>query len=502
MSPKIFDKTFSARLDDCLSNAFLRMVLAGLCGLCASELIAQPSELPVSAALMQASTSSRFFGGATFDDGITYTKCFDAGEVIDIDALIEVESEHVGSSGSLYVIAEADNGLFFLAESGFDSWDGNIDTLQPVMSKTLVQQEELKIVDDLVFAAAGINDASIRFFLAYASDLVPDELYYSSVPISLVIREGYARSPSSQLTPAEFPYAGVDACKPYNVRVTEALVYGSGPIAAPTSQNVDLLLDLYEPDVELSGHSVPLMVIIPGGGFVAVSRAQSELVSFAEEFARQGYIVISLDYRLSPQLPILSQDFELLKSALQVGPAAESLALGMVAASEDALLATKWIVTTVAQQGVSVPGIGLLGSSAGAVTALNLAYALDNFGISVPDMKVVVGLWGSLLMDRSRGDMIAADDAPVIMVHGTADARVDYEKGSLAIANRAMQIGLPYELISNVGKGHSFNENLLHSTESFPNSGTTQFQRIVDFVNTAMLNEECLRQAGSIELCQ
>jgi dipeptidyl aminopeptidase/acylaminoacyl peptidase len=97
---------------------------------------------------------------------------------------------------------------------------------------------------------------------------------------------------------------------------------------------------------------------------------------------------------------------------------------------------------------------------------------------------------------------MTVDEAPVILVHGTADTVVDYETGSLRIANRAAAIGLPYELIANLGAGHSFSEMDLFALETMPGSGVTQAQRIIDFIGVALLAPECLRDQGVIDACE
>ena len=79
---------------------------------------------------------------------------------------------------------------------------------------------------------------------------------------------------------------------------------------------------------------------------------------------------------------------------------------------------------------------------------------------------------------------------------------VIYETGSLAIANRATEIGLSHELIVSEGAGHGFAVNKLDSSESFPGSGFTKRQRVLDFVNAAMLQPDCVRSSSSIDPCK
>jgi hypothetical protein len=169
---------------------------------------------------------------------------------------------------------------------------------------------------------------------------------------------------------------------------------------------------------------------------------------------------------------------------------------------EDTAASVGWLHETAAANDSRIDGVALLGASAGAVTVLNLAYVIDDLGIPRPAIAAVVALWGAMgLVYDPTLSVMSVDEAPVILVHGTADTVVDYETGSLRIANRAAQIGLPYELIANVGAGHSFSEMDLFVLETMPGSGVTQAQRIIDFIGVALLASDCLRQQGVIDAC-
>ena len=58
------------------------------------------------------------------------------------------------------------------------------------------------------------------------------------------------------------------------------------------------------------------MVIIHGGGFKGGTRTKEELVDYAERFAAQGYLAISIDYRVSGQVPELNPQFASLYTQL------------------------------------------------------------------------------------------------------------------------------------------------------------------------------------------
>ena len=87
------------------------------------------------------------------------------------------------------------------------------------------------------------------------------------------------------------------------------------------------------------------------------------------------------------------------------------------------------------------------------------------------------------------------------MIHGTADPTVDYVTGSLRTAALATGVGLPHELITNVGAGHGYGENDVFVLETFPGSGQTQAERLYQFLAVALLAGDCLRQESVIDNC-
>jgi acetyl esterase/lipase len=302
--------------------------------------------------------------------------------------------------------------------------------------------------------------------------------------------------------PASGGYYGVDPNGSYDVRTTRAIVYTRALIDSNDPQPIDLHLDLFEPDIDLTGSEVPAVVMLHGGGFTKGTRNHGQIQKFGGEFARQGFIAVSIDYRLIPQDPVLGANAQDALDALGIPPSSDSFARAQLAAVEDTAASVGWLHETAAANDSRIDGVALLGASAGAVTVLNLAYVIDDLGIPRPAIAAVVALWGAMgLVYDPTLSVMSVDEAPVILVHGTADTVVDYETGSLRIANRAAQIGLPYELIANVGAGHSFSEMDLFVLETMPGSGVTQAQRIIDFIGVALLASDCLRQQGVIGAC-
>ena len=373
----------------------------------------------------------------------------------------------------------------------FHPWDGLQDSLEPFATKTLQATETISVLDQVQFGPAGIEQGELVIYIGY--ELISDlnKIYFSATPLRVNIVPGAVASRSE--------YVGVDSCSPYAVKRTSAIVYDTGTITQPATAEFDLLLDLFVPDVVLSGESVPSMVIVHGGGFQGGTRDKDELVDYAERFAAQGYLAISIDYRVAPQVPELNSQFTSLYNQL-VTTEVETEALqglGMFSAMEDTLKALAWLENYSQEQGFEISALGLLGGSAGAVTSLNVGYGLNDYGFAVPEFKVVVNHWGNLLIDQeSSKPSITADEAALISVHGTEDPTVLYS-GSVEIHARADEVGLTNELMTSEGAGHGFDANRLWDSESFEGSGYTKGERILNFVNAAMRTSSSPHEGGT-----
>lgn len=66
----------------------------------------------------------------------------------------------------------------------------------------------------------------------------------------------------------------------------------------------ELLMDIYEPVVEV-GTELPVIINIHGGGLIDGNKNLSE--GFCRQFAKRGYLVCSLEYRLIPAVRVYEQ---------------------------------------------------------------------------------------------------------------------------------------------------------------------------------------------------
>ena len=150
---------------------------------------AQLPELASPATASGIATTARFFGGATADNGSTYTNSFAYDAAIDIDLEIQVEASHVNTVGNLYAIVIWDESYFVRDENGaFQLWDLSIENfLAASPAKTLQASERISIVDDVAFGPAGVSDTSLGFIVAYDTMAVANEFFFNGVSLSVTI---------------------------------------------------------------------------------------------------------------------------------------------------------------------------------------------------------------------------------------------------------------------------------------------------------------------------
>jgi acetyl esterase/lipase len=211
------------------------------------------------------------------------------------------------------------------------------------------------------------------------------------------------------------------------------LVYGSA-VDRWTNQPVTLRLDLYEPPGD-AAPARPAVVVIHGGGFTGGNKSDPQMVALANVFARRGFVAISIAYRLAPpNTPITPQVVQ--------------------DAMEDGKAAVRWLRANAATLRLDTDRIATCGTSAGAYTALAMAYVPGEGNSGNPGWPshhhAVIDLWGAL----QDATVIDRGEPPVCIVHGTNDTTVPYAR-ALQIVQRAQAIGHPYELHPLQGAGHA-----------------------------------------------
>jgi len=207
--------------------------------------------------------------------------------------------------------------------------------------------------------------------------------------------------------------------------VQSDIQYGSA-VNRYTQQTERLMLDLYAPRGDTST-SRAVMVVVHGGGFHGGSKSDPQYVKLADDYARRGYVAISIDYRLRSKT-------------------ASTTHQTMIDASHDFKASVRWLRKNATTLGIDTTRIACTGGSAGGTTILEAGYGSAGEGSSgnpgySSEVYSIGNLWGHLY----NVSEVAAGEPSLISVHGTNDPVVPYQK-SVALAARATAVGIPNEL--------------------------------------------------------
>ena len=196
---------------------------------------------------------------------------------------------------------------------------------------------------------------------------------------------------------------------------------------------------------------VPGLIFIHGGSRSAGSRKDNGV--YCRHFAQKGYVVATIDYRLSGEAPF-------------------------PAAIQDVNCAIRWMRANAARLGVDPNRIGLVGGSTGAHLAMLAAYSADkgdaelqgtggNPGVSTR-VQALVDLYGPNNLARARNpamlaflqgktaaeapelyakaspiNYVSKDSPPTLILHGTIDGLVPVTQSD-NLAARLSEQGVPY----------------------------------------------------------
>lgn len=240
------------------------------------------------------------------------------------------------------------------------------------------------------------------------------------------------------------------------VTVTNDVSYGSAVDQLGTT--VDLKLDVYQPTGDTATLR-PAIVWVHGGSFSSGNKTSPELVIEANSMAKKGYVNVSIDYRLYPPGCSASSGGSQIKCVQAI-----------IDAQYDAQAAVRFLRKNAATYKIDPDRIAIGGTSAGAITALNVGANAEDPGTSgnpgfSSSVKGAVALSGAKLL----GNPQTTGDAASLMFHGTADPLVPYQ-WAVNTLNEATAAGLVSYLTTYPGEGHvPFNhyEQILAETTNF-----------------------------------
>jgi predicted esterase len=246
----------------------------------------------------------------------------------------------------------------------------------------------------------------------------------------------------------------------------------------------DLYLQVYYPTDLQPNEQRPLVVLIHGGFFIGGDF--SNFAPYAQRYAQTGFIAATIGYRLCKRVDCLLAN--VITPCNVSWP--NSLLPSTYVALNDAGDAIRYLQSHAAQYHINPNQVIVAGHSAGALTALHLAY-LDQDEINTicggcgtwPDylaetfepvngIKAIIPM-GGMLYDINWIDADEAANVSALLLHGTHDGVTpyDYETaveccsgvpfpymyGSCPMAQRLDELGGNYELITGMGCSHDVN---------------------------------------------
>ncbi|MBQ9473328.1 MAG: alpha/beta hydrolase [Bacteroidales bacterium] len=233
-----------------------------------------------------------------------------------------------------------------------------------------------------------------------------------------------------------------------------------------------LRLDVYRPQHPRSDHACVMYLF--GGGFREGARNNKESVRSCTMLAEKGFTVVSIDYRL--RLRTVNFDTVRLTRAYRLFEEAISMAV------EDCASALAYVWERAMALDIDRDKIILTGSSAGAITVLQLDYCRANHlrvADALPDdfaPAAIISYAGGVYC-RNGQLKYNEPPAPTCLVHGTTDKIVAYRRlhsslhtslyGSSSIAKTFSKRGYSHWIMRFKDRGHEAATYLSHTGEEF-----------------------------------
>ena len=214
-------------------------------------------------------------------------------------------------------------------------------------------------------------------------------------------------------------------------------------------------MDVYFPD---AGGPWPVLVYVHGGAWMHGDK--SEAAMFARIMTAQGYLVVSVNYRLYPvaTFPAMIQDVKCAIRSLRANAAQYNLdpnRVGAVGVSAGGHLVSL-LGTTDASAGWDVGEY--LDQSSRVQVVIAMAGVMD-LSRSFPNADIEamkrVGFGEYNVVEASPITHVSEDTPPFLLIHGDRDALVPVEQSQL-MYERLLQANVPAQLVIVKNAGHSF----------------------------------------------
>jgi len=214
-------------------------------------------------------------------------------------------------------------------------------------------------------------------------------------------------------------------------------------------------MDVYFPE---SGEPWPALVYVHGGSWMHGDK--SEAVMFASGMTAQGYLVVSINYRLYPagKFPNMIEDVKCAVRFLRahaseynldpnriaaIGPSAGGHLVSLLGTSDQS---AGWDVGEYLDQSSRVQAV---------VAMAPITDLTRNFPNADIETMKLVGFGENNVAEASPITHLTADDPPFLLIHGERDTLVPYEQSQL-MYDRLVQTNVPAQLVIVKNAGHSF----------------------------------------------
>ena len=194
-----------------------------------------------------------------------------------------------------------------------------------------------------------------------------------------------------------------------------------------------LCLDVYKPETPRADKAAVLMAF--GGGFISGERNNDQMKRWASALLEHGFTVISIDYRLG------FKDSAMVASHSRLLQLPDLFMHCIDIAVQDCAAAVAWVCSNAAMLDIDPSKLILTGSSAGAITILQLDYYRANSMSGASALPagwkpVAVIPYSGGVMCRDSKLRYATDPAPTMLLHGTKDRIVTYKSLGLPFGKK------------------------------------------------------------------
>jgi len=388
-------------------------------------------------------SSARFYVGARASSG-EYTNRFSSQDRLTVDAEIAVESVHVGRTGRLFVVAEANGELFLQAPSGsFQAWDGGVSSLVANSEEaTLLETKNLAIFSDFSLAPLDAAGLQLNIFLGYSVSNAADTIIYSSTPFQIEIEEYQPLATAAE----NFQTFDIITIDENRERELPTLVY-------------------------LPESTEPAAVILFSHGLGGSRFAATYLF---EHFASRGYVVVSMQHPGSDVSIYQGVPTSQLLTAAFGAATVENLILriGDVSSVIDQLEVWNSDLEHVLYRSMDLERIGMSGHSFGArttqVTSGEIVSYL-NYSTLEPRIKAAIPYSTSVPNTEQAAEALEGVNIPWLVMTATNDT---VAVSSATVADRlkvfpALPSGDKYELVLFGGEHNAFVNNSNPDSENY-----------------------------------